>query len=998
MNRPLPQIESSARVQLDRAALDALLSVGCEIRTSQHDRLLYATDASLYQVEPLAVALPRSADDVAEVLRICNEHRIPLIPRGGGTSLAGQGTNRAIVLDLSMTQRRVLDVDETSKRCRVEVGLSIDELNRTLKPRGLFFAPDPATSAQCAIGGAIGNNAAGARSIKYGRTSENVAGLELALVSGERVPLAPGAGRRSVAALRLADAVAHLVREYADLIRTRFPKTIRRNAGYGLDLILQQLDAGVPHEDLDLSGVICGSEGTLGVVTVATLKLHPIPAARGLALVSFPSVDASMDSVVPILSTHPSAVELLDDVVMGAAANNNECRAYLELVEPIDGRVPSALLFVEYEVTQGPDQLNACYESLRRVVPKAAMRCYTDAASMTRAWALRKAGEPLLHGLAGDRKPQTFVEDNAVPVENLARFVREFRAIVERHGTTAAYYAHASVGVLHVRPLVNMHDPADREMLRRIAVEVADLARDCGGVMSGEHGDGRVRGPLLERYYGPELMNAFKRLKAIFDPHSILNPGMIVGAGPIESITSNLRSDHVDAGSDPDKIDTFYNYDDQHGFRGAVEMCNGAGVCRKTAVGTMCPSYRATLDERHATRGRGNALRLAISGQFSASSKDSVASSTQTSGPKQPNFSDPDTLETLNLCLACKACKSECPSNVDIARLKAEYLAQSYRASSRTPLKAKLFGHVRTLNRLGAIAPGLSNFFNSLSPVRAILNRLMHLAPQRTLPTYARSLYAGNAHRARLPASTSKPVVALYADCFSTYNDPHIGRSAIRVLEALGYEVLLPRVGCCGRAMMSTGILPDAIRSADATIELLRPYIENDQVRAILVIEPSCLASFKDDWLLLEMTAPKSLRKRLAEKSMMVEEFVDRAWDEHPARPTFSRVADEVILHGHCHQKALWGDGSTAAALKRVAERVQVLPSGCCGMAGSFGYDADKYELSMKVGELSVFPPIRESPNAIVCAPGTSCRHQIHDGTQRSALHPIELLERVICR
>jgi Fe-S oxidoreductase len=399
----------------------------------------------------------------------------------------------------------------------------------------------------------------------------------------------------------------------------------------------------------------------------------------------------------------------------------------------------------------------------------------------------------------------------------------------------------------------------------------------------------------------------------------------------------------------------------------------------------MCPSYRGTLDERHSTRGRGNALRLAISGQFGNASNG-------------PDWNDPDTMHTLDLCLACKACKSECPSNVDIARLKAEYLAQSYKAAGKTPLKAKVFGHVRTLNRLGSILPGVSNFVGSLEFVRSIMNRVLKLAPQRTLPKYERSLYTWFASRDLVGTRPAQKVV-LYADCFATYNEPHIGKAAVAVLEALGYDVLLPKVGCCGRAMMSTGILADACRSADRTLADLKTYIDDDSVKAIVVCEPSCLASFKDDWLSLNIATPIATRKKLAGKSWLVEEFVDRFWDAHPKKPTPKKLAEPVVLHGHCHQKALWGDQTSSALLKRLAEQVTVLPSGCCGMAGSFGYDVSKYELSMKIGELSVFPPVRQAPaDAVICAPGTSCRHQIHDGTKRQAIHPIELAARVLAK
>jgi FAD/FMN-containing dehydrogenase/Fe-S oxidoreductase len=982
---PLPVIQQSA-ADLQRIAADlSTLSVG-EIRFDRHNRRLYATDASLYEVEPLGVVLPNAADQVERLLRYCNEHRIAMLPRGGGTSLAGQCTNRAIVLDLSAFCRRLISADIENQTCEVEPGITVDELNRTLAARktDLFFAADPATSAQASIGGCIGNNAAGARSIRYGRTSENLAGVDVMLPNGDRCRLASAAGRSDAVALRLAQEVANIVHADADQIRARFPRLVRRNAGYGLDLILAQLDRGIPADDLDLSGLICGSEGTLAVVVGATLRLRPVPAARGLAIASFSSLDAAIDAVQPILQTFPSAIELLDKAVLAAARGNEECRHYVDLLPRVDGHDPVAALYVEYESLNQPNDLGAAFESLRGVLPGIPLNVYQGAGPMAQAWTLRKSSEALLHALSSTRKPITFVEDNSVPVENLARFVSGFRRIVESHGTDAAYYAHASVGVLHVRPMLDPHNSQDLERMRSIAVEVADLARECGGVMSGEHGDGRVRGPLLERFYGPQLMAAFAAVKRIFDPNGILNPGMTVGAGPIESITQNLRTQA--AGSvDPDAVRTFFDYADQEGFRGAIEMCNGAGFCRKTAGGTMCPSYRATFDERHSTRGRANALRDLM---------------THASGPS-PNWNDPDVIATLDLCLSCKACKTECPSNVDMSRLKAEFTAQRYRAG-KTPFSAKIFGNIRTFNRFGSLIPGVANALARSTPIRRMMNRLLGLAPQRSLPDFQPPLDRWLALRGG--GHTDRPRIALFADCFTTYNDTHVGRAAVSVLETLGYSVDLPRVGCCGRAMISTGLLEDARRTIGKTIEALRPSIEDEHIRAIVVCEPSCLSAIKDDWLQLKLDAPITLRRKLAAKAMLVEEFVERFWNQHPTSPApnndeISHLSS-VILHGHCHQKALWGDRTSSDVFKRLlGDRVHTLDSGCCGMAGSFGYTANHYDLSMKIGELAVFPPIRAAASeAVILAPGTSCRHQIRDETSREAIHPVELLARLLCR
>lgn len=1013
-----------------------------EVRFDAHNRGLYATDASLYQVEPVGVVIPRTVADVEATVRYCAPRGVAILPRGGGTSLAGQCTNRAVVIDLSAHLRAIRSIDWAARECVVEPGIYVDELNERLGEGGLFFAPDPATSRQAAVGGCIGNNAAGARSIRYGRTSENIAGIEALLATGERLWLEPGAGARDATAHRLAAGLIDVVRRHADLIRQRFPKTIRRNAGYGLDLILKQLDAGATAETIDLAGLLCGSEGTLAVTLAARLKLHRIPRAKGLAVIAFPSVDAAIEAVRPILETGPTAVELLDDVVLDAARGNVEYRRYVDLLPDAHAK---AVLYVEYfgfaeggpeaAVPAARDQVRASFATLRGVVGDAPMLAQEDAAAMLQMWKLRKAGEPLLHGLGEHgRKPMTFVEDNAVPVERLGEFVSRFRAICDRYGTRAAYWAHASVGVLHIRPMVDIHQEADRRLVLAIAQEAADLARDCGGVMSGEHGDGRVRGPLLERFYGPDLMNAFREVKRLFDPHNILNPGMEIDPGPVESITENLRVRPGPAGdgaSPPARevrvppVETFFEYGDQEDFAGAVEMCNGAGVCRKRRGGTMCPSYMALLDERHATRGRGNALRLAITGQFEKGSGPNTGGDGSGGGGSgggegrgAPVWDDAGTIETLDLCLSCKACKAECPSNVDIARLKAEYTAQRYAANGAVPLASRLMGHVRALNQIGAWTPRLANFVNGLAPVRALIGAVLDLHPDRSLPKFSPSLYrwkrrreqAQAANRPHAAAGPPRPRLVLFGDCFTCYNESQIGRAAVAVLEALGYAVVLPAAeglgaGCCARPMISLGLLPAAMETARTTINLLRPYLDADDggeaPLAILFLEPSCLSAVKDDWLQLKVPADRALRERLSQRSTLVEDFVARFWDDHPVPGDrafdASRLGEGVtaIFHGHCHQKSLFGSDTSTAALHRLLgpARVRELDSGCCGMAGAFGFARHRFDLSMQIGELTLLPAARQArPDDLVVAPGSSCRHQVHDGAGRTALHPVEVL------
>lgn len=979
-------VSDDAAMSRHRRELARLVRGG--VRFDRHDRMLYSTDASIYQVEPLGVVIPADADDVEAAVRYCSEHGLPMLPRGGGTSLAGQCTNRAVVIDLSAGCTRLLDVDAEKRRCTVEAGITIDDLNDRLRALGhrLFFAPDPATARQCNIGGAIGNNAAGTRSIKYGRTSESLLGVDVLLADGSGATLNAGSGTTDPAARRLAAGVIEITRRHARLIRERFPKTLRRNAGYALDMMLADMDRAEregrdPLEVINLAHLICGSEGTLALTRRAELALHPTPVARGLGVIGFPSLDEAIGAVVELLTLGPSAVELLDDLVIGLARKNLEYSRYVELMpQPRTGSL-AAVLYVEFSAERDASEIEERFAALRAMVPRIAGRatvsCLSAPEDVARALKLRKAGEPLLHAIPGARKPLGFVEDNAVPVERLGEFVRGFRAIVEGKGTRAAFYAHASVGVLHVRPLLDLRDPEDRQRMEEIAVEVADLASSLGGVMSGEHGDGRARGPLLERYFGPELMGAFREVKALFDPRGLMNPGNIVAPGPIGSIHETTRVRPSGANLPHAEIETYFDYASEGGFDHAVELCNGSGVCRKKQGGTMCPSYMATLDERHSTRGRGNALRLAITGQL---------------GQHAPAWGEPGTLETLHLCLSCKGCKTECPSNVDVAQYKAEYLAQTFRDAGSTPLRARVFGHVRTLNRIGSALAPLSSLVLNSKPHRFVLNRVLGLAPDRKLPEFDRSLFRRRKREdARLPPDA--PAVVLFGDCFTAYNEPSIGLAAARLLGAFGYRVKVVDAGCCGRALISTGCLDDASRTIPKTARLLAEAADRAGARAIVVCEPSCLSAIKDEWRTLR-GLPDAART-LGDRSFLVEQFLDAHWDEHPRRPGFGSPPGRVLLHAHCHQKALWGPESSAGLLRRAIgkERLAVLDTGCCGMAGSFGFTADRYGLSMRIGELSLFPAAREmSPGDVLVAPGTSCRHQVAEGVAVDAPHPVVLL------
>lgn len=982
----LPQLASDHRPTngaLPQGILSALANaIEGQVRAAYHDRMLYATDASSYQIEPLGVVIPAHASDVVKAARLAHDHALPMLPRGGGTSLAGQCVNRALVIDTSARMTAIRSIDAQAKRCTVEPGITIDDLNAAIASTGLFFAPDPSTARQANIGGSIGNNAAGARSVLYGRMAENVHAIDACLADGTVTRFEPGS--KDPAARQIAAHVIDIVKQHRTLIRERFPKTLRRNAGYALDMVLDDIeraerDGKDPLDLVNLARLLCGAEGTLAITLSADLILHPLPKAKGLLLLGFNNLDAAIAAVEPLLETKPAAIELVDDVIIDLAMANRTHQASAKAMPMPSQGALRGVLYVEYfaqSEAELQDHLAKGQQVIQKHDPTAGIQPIDDPKAMAAAWALRKAGEPLLHGIASERKPFTFVEDNAVPVERLSEFVRRFRKIVQDQGTFAAYYAHASVGVLHVRPMLNPRDPHDEKKLHAIAVAIADLAKELGGVMSGEHGDGRVRGPLLERFYGPELMSAFAQVKAAFDPKGLLNPGNIVGAPTsIETITQSTRIRPHAQNVDVLPVATYFDYEDQHGFRGAVEMCNGAGVCRKKSGGVMCPSYMATLDERHSTRGRGNALRLATTGQLE-------------SGESDP-WNDPGTMETLNLCLSCKACKSECPSNVDIARLKAEYTAQRFASKGRPTLQAAIFGHVRTLNRLGSLTPTLANAVNATRPARWATSTLLNIDPRRSLPPFATSLKR-QWERARLGRHEGRPRVLLFGDCFTMYNEPRIGLAAGRVLEAFGYTPVLVDAGCCGRAMISTGLLDDAARTIAGTYAKL---MAASATAPIIVLEPSCLSAIIDDWVQLKSDVPLADRKALAARTHALESFLHEHWDDHPQRP---EVADkpDIYLHGHCHEKALRGIGNATKLLERFAS-VHTADTTCCGMAGSFGFTKDRYDLSIKIGQLGALPHAQDaaSQGQPVLASGTSCRHQMHDGANLQAQHPAEWLD-----
>lgn len=938
-------------------------SVG-EVRFGVHDRLLYSTDASLYQVEPLGVVVPSSIEGAVATIRACAARRVPMLARGGGTSLAGQCTNRAVVIDFSAHCRGVLSVDGAGRRARVEPGVTLDALNAHLLPYGLFFAPDPATASHACIGGVVANNAAGARSIRYGRASENLRSLDVAWWDGTRATLGPGTARDDARVADITRRVLSLVRAHEREIRERFPRTLRRNAGYGLDLILGQLDAiGAGEDPLDrvnLAPLICGSEGTLAFVLGAEVMLHPIPAARSLCVIACASTDDAVDLVPEILATSPTAVELIDDVILSLARERVEYRAYAEMLPGAE-----ALVYVEHTADETAAVLAENVARLRRVAgTRAVLACSTEQAE--RAWRLRRAGEPLLHAQGGARRPLTFVEDNAVPAERLGEFVRAFRGILASHGTRGSFWAHASVGVLHVRPLLDLRDGEDRERMERIAREVAALACTLGGTMSGEHGDGRARSPLLRQAFGEELVAAFKELKSIFDPHSLLNPGNIVE--PSAAIAERLRVIPQPGRGAVSLSPVTPAYEHPHGLLGELERCNGAGLCRRMSPGTMCPSYRATLDERHSTRGRANAMRLSGTGQ----------------GHAHP-WADPETIETLDLCLSCKACKSECPSGVDLARLRSEFLHQSHVTRGRVPMEAAVFSRTPELLGAASCLPRLANAMGAGRLLREALHRAGLVDRRRSMPTVERSVTA------RWGDDPADSDCAVLADCFTGRLEPEIPLAVRDLLRSHGYRPRLLAGVCCGRADFSLGTLDRARGRVELGVRKIGTQLSKEI--PIVVCEPSCLSAFRDEWLGLRCSAALGARKEIASRVVSFGELLSGA-----SRRATMGLPERAILHEHCHEKALGMSGDARFLAGLMGERLCRAETGCCGLAGSWGFPPRRFDLSMAIARQSLAPSVEgflaTHPGGAVLATGTSCRHQIRDVLGVRAEHPATVLAR----
>lgn len=934
-----------------------------DVHFDAYSRALYNTDASIYQIEPLGVIFPKDTDDVSKAVRLAYKERVALLPRGAGTSLSGQTVNNAIVIDTSKYMRDVWQINPEERWAWVGPGLVIDDLNRAAKAHGLKFAPDPSTVNRATIGGAIGNNSCGAHSILYGKTLDHVLELETVLSDGSVTRLGPLTPvelgmKLSCPGLeseihRQAPLIAKQQREEIDL---RFPRIQRRVSGYNLDELLK--------EPLNLSRVIVGSEGTLAFITAAKVNLVPIPKATGLAVFHFSSIVQAMEATVALLDANVSAIELVDNRILDAARTNLSLANRMGFVQ---GN-PKALLIVETNGDSIPEAqaaLNHAVTLAKRAVPDCIPTPINDPKTQSTVWEVRQAGLGLLMGIRGDEKPIPFVEDTAVAPEKLPDYVRRFEEIVHSNETTAAYYGHASAGCLHIRPLINLKKQSGVKRMVQIAEDIADLVLEFGGSLSGEHGDGIVRGTFTEKMFGPTLYQAFRDLKLLFDPRRILNPGKIIDCPPM---TANLR---IGPMYHPTTITTTLDFSRESGFAAAVEQCNGQGACRKTSSGAMCPSYMATRDEEHSTRGRANLLRAVLTRLL----------------PTE-QFTSERLHKALDLCLECKACKAECPSGVDMAKLKFEFLSHYNRANG-VPLRSRLFADIARLNRIGCRFAPFSNWLMLLPPTRWLLTRI-GIHPKRKLPSFARQTFSKwfQAHRPDGKAGTRGEVI-LFHDTFTEGNYPTAGIAATRLLEKAGFLVSLPPRACCGRPMISKGMLEDARINARHNVDLLFEYVTKGI--PIIGTEPSCILTLRDEYPDLLPQDEKVLA--VANHSFLLDEFLADLSKKGELDLQFREHPETVLFHGHCHQKALVGLQDSLQLLGLVPQvNVKPLDAGCCGMAGAFGFEKEHYDISMQIGERILFPTIRDNPAATVIISGTSCRQQIEHGVGIKATHLSEFL------
>jgi FAD/FMN-containing dehydrogenase/Fe-S oxidoreductase len=945
---------------------------------------LYATDASVYRKIPVGVAFPKTVSDIKKIVLFAKEHKLGLIPRTAGTSLAGQCVGDGMVVDVSKHFTKIVRLDEINKQVTVQPGVIRDELNQYLKPFGLFFGPNTSTSNRCMIGGMVGNNSSGTTSIQYGVTRDKVISLKTILADGSeaefgRVSEAQFHQKRqhnSFEASLYNSIYKELInKEIAEEITNNFPKPEihRRNTGYAVDELLKADVFGGQQPYFNMAELLCGSEGTLAFTTEITIQLDELPPAYSAMVVThYTSLEDCLMDVVPVMEHPLQLCEMMDKVILDCTKNNRAQMANRFFVEGD----PEALLMLQINA-HTEEELEKAIASLIKTVEDSGLS-YANATlvgdNIAKAIELRKAGLGLLGNIVGDMKAVACIEDTAVALTDLKEFIAEFTLIMKGYDQKAVYYAHAGAGELHLRPILNLKKSSDVALFRNITTDVAKLTKKYRGSFSGEHGDGIVRAEFIPLMIGDKNYELLRRIKSYFDPQGIFNPGKIVDAYPMD------KSFRYDVDRVEPEIKTLLDFSDSEGILKAAEKCNGSGDCRKThhMSGGMCPSYHATKNEKDTTRGRANALREFLTNPKSISKN---------------GFDSPEIKEAFDLCLSCKACASECPSNVDISTLKAEFLYQ-YQETNGYPLRGKLFAYNTKINGLGSKVAGLTNAVYESKLVGGLLKKISGVAKERSLP----KVYSFNFNR-HLQSIASQNIikknkVILFIDEFTRYLDVEVGKDAIELLVSLGYEVEL-YFAESGRTFLSKGFLKQAQNLAIKNTKELKKFA--DLGLPILGLEPSAILSFRDEYK--RMTPDKEIAQKIADHSFLIEEFLAKEISEGRLSATdFTEEAKEIKIHNHCHQKALSNQKVTFDILNLpVNYKVTIIPSGCCGMAGSFGYEEEHYDISMKIGALKLFPAVSKSaPSTIIAANGTSCRHQIFDGTKRIAKHPVSILKEAL--
>ena len=947
MNAPV------APVRLVRRAGDSDLArrlrgeVDGEVLFDAASRGRYSTDASIYQVEPIGVVVPRTAEGARTAIAIAAEMEVPVLPRGAGSSQCGQTVGAALVIDDSKYLNALVEVDPAGTTCRVQPGMVLDHLNAQLRKHGLWYPVDVSTSAQATLGGMAGNNSCGSRSIAYGNMVHNVLAIDAVTIGGQRWRFGPMADSSGPADYRqFVDRLRGLYEREKEEIALRFPKVQRKVAGYNLDHL------GPPHANA--AHLLVGSEGTLAWFEELHLKLSLLPKARALGVVHFPKFYTAMALTQHIVKLEPSAVELVDRTMIDLA---REIAAFRSTVDAFIRGEPDAILLVEFSGEDAGEQmrrLDRLVELMGDLGLPGSVVPITDATQQKNLWEVRKAGLNIMMSMKGDGKPVSFIEDCAVPLEHLAEYTDRLTQVFEKHGTRGTWYAHASVGTLHVRPVLDMRREGAQKM-RAIAEEACALVKEYKGAYSGEHGDGLVRSEWIAPFFGPRLTAALGEIKSWLDPKGLMNPGKIVDPPKMD----DARLFRFPPGYRTDVPAPVLDWSEWGGLDKAVEMCNNNGHCRKFDAGTMCPSFRATKDEQHLTRGRANTLRLALSGQLGERPDDQVK-------------------EALDLCVSCKGCKRECPTGVDMARMKLEFTAQ-YKQRHGWTLRDRAIAYLPRYAPMAAALAPLANLATSA------VSGLLGFTRQRPLPAWRRDYFVDRPW----PKSGDREVV-LFVDTFSRWFEPENARAAIRVLQAAGCRVHVAepahdgRPLCCGRTFLSTGRIREAREEASRFLKAVLPWAERGI--PILGLEPSCLFTLRDEYRVLMPGADA-----VARHAMLLEEFLAR----EPGRLKLKSLGREIVLHGHCHQKAFDAMPAVQKVLAMIPDTpVRVIESSCCGMAGSFGYEAEHYEVSMKMAEASLLPAVRAAAaDAILAADGTSCRHQIADGAQRRAMHVARILE-----